>query len=159
FADPQAAEKTLAAVRTVPHIISASIYTKEGQLFASYPPLTETAHSTSSTKESEGTPSQVTGKDVRFYNDRMELTRPVVLDSEIIGRVTLQSDLQELYTRLQWYVISVAVVLLGGALVAYVLSSLFQRVIARPILQLAITTHMISREKNYAVRVDKYGND
>src|SRR5262245_48723428 len=150
FNDPGSARETLAALSAEPHVVSATIYAKDGRVFAKYfradmwedlsPPMPRTdGH--------------------HFGRDYLILFRRIVLDREQIGTVYLQSDLQELQARLQLYASIVVAVLLASSCVAFVLSSKLQGVISEPIMHLAQTARVVSVERNYAVRAVKQSQD
>ena len=75
------------------------------------------------------------------------------------GTVVLQSDLEEMAARLVRYVSLVALVSAISFFLALRVSSRFQSLISRPILRLAEAARRISREKDYAVRVEPEGRD
>jgi signal transduction histidine kinase len=150
FNDARAAGDTLSALRAEPNIVSARIYAKEGGLFATYqrdgaaaPPL------------SAGPPP---GSHA-FGSDHLAVSREIVLAGETIGSVTLASDLEEMRSRLRQYSVIVAVVLAASSLFAFLLSTQLQRIISRPILHLAETAKLVSREKNFRVRASKFAQD
>jgi PAS domain S-box-containing protein len=82
-----------------------------------------------------------------------------LLDDDKVGSIYIQSDSKELYVRMRLYAIIAAAVVLGSALVALGLSSRLQRVISRPILELAQTASMVSSQKNYSVRAERRTGD
>ena len=94
-----------------------------------------------------------------FHNDYLELSRPIILHGNVIGTVSIQSDLRELQTHLQRAACIVIAILLSLSILAYLLSSLSQRVISQPTLHLAHTMENISHEKNYSIRVEKRRNN
>lgn len=161
FGDPQAAEQTLGALRAVSPLRAAEIYTPEGQLFARYlanassaPPPTAQGTTPPQKEVREGLSAGVS-----FSETDVELVRPIILDGNAIGMVVLRSDLSELYGRLRWYTIIVAALMVSGLLIAFLLSGVLQRMLAEPIIQLAAVTSIISRERNYTLRVEKRGDD
>lgn len=163
FADQAGAEKTLSALSAVSQVLAATVYTKDGKVFARFrsPTFQKQAHGEFTANESIPPSTAVEDKEhIRFFHDHLELTRPIVLDGEELGRITLHTNVREVSQRL-WrnarYV--VGIVLFGALVVSYLLSSFLQRAISLPILRLAETTNRVSREKNYAVRVEKYSND
>jgi signal transduction histidine kinase len=146
FSDPESANKTLSALRAAPNILSGGIYTPAGELFAAY----------SRNGSGEGLPlhpgssGQIEAH--RFTGQDVMLVRSIVFQGKRIGTVYIRSDLQELKDRLKRYAGIVAIVLLMSLMAAFVLSSVYQRTIARPIVQLAEIARIVSREKNYSVR-------
>jgi signal transduction histidine kinase len=153
FNDPHSAEVTLSAFRASPHVISAEIYTLEGQPFAGY------------WRDNENhvpppAPRLKAGAEESFYftNGKVVLVRRIIFQGKPIGVVAMQDDLQVLYDRLRTYAIIVAIVLLISMLAALLVSSVSQRVISQPVIQLAEMARAISREKNYSVRAPTPGD-
>ncbi|GEM_PF-686282 len=144
FNDPQAAEQTLSALSTSANIISASLLTPDGKLFARYAkpgtPVT--------------TPVLPPGPDDqhRFSHDELALVHPIIFQDKIAGYVYIRSDLHRLYARLRQYVLIIILALFTAFVVALLASSIFRRAIAQPVMRLAETARIVSREKNYSVR-------
>ncbi|MGB2590410.1 MAG: response regulator [Candidatus Acidiferrum sp.] len=146
FNDPQSAENTLSALRAAHNILSAGIYSKNGALFASY--SRNPAGKIPSI--SPLTPGELESH--WFESKEIVLVRPIVFQGKFSGTVYIRSDLQELNTRLEEY-LGIAVIVLAVCLIAALLvSSVFRRALAQPIIQLAELAKVVSREKNYSVR-------
>jgi signal transduction histidine kinase len=152
FNDSKSAESTLSALRTAPHILSAAIYTPAGEPFAIYSrdrggrvlPLPPIAGGLSEAH--------------RFADGEVILVRPIMFQDRPIGMVSLRSDLGELNDRLKLYAVIVAAVLFISMTAALVVSSAFQRAATQPILRLAETARIVSREKQYSLRAPATGN-
>src|SRR5206468_13072933 len=69
------------------------------------------------------------------------------------GTVLIQSDLQEIIKRLQSYALIVSAVTLASLAAALLLSSIIRRNISDPIMSLAETARVVSRDRVYSVRV------
>jgi len=144
FNDPQAAEKTLSALSTSANIISAGLLTPDGKLFARY--------------AKPGTPVNIPplpqGFDDQhwFQRDELSLIHPVIFQDKLTGYVYIRSDLHRLYARLRQYVLIIILALFTAFIVAMLASSIFRRAIAQPVMRLAETARIVSREKNYSVR-------
>ena len=149
FNDQDAAQENLVALAAQQHIISACIYTQEGEDFAAY----------FRGEVSRDCPPQPAHWGPRFENGNLGLFQPIVLDGEKIGSIFLQSDLQDMYARLRRSAAIVAFVMLAATLAAFLLSSRVQRVISTPILGLVETAKYVSDEKDYSARAKKYGED
>ena len=144
FNDPQAAEQTLSALSTSANIISAGLLTPDGKLFARY--------------AKPGTPLNIPllpqGFDDQhwFKRDELALIHPVIFQDKLIGYVYIRSDLHRLYARLRQYLLIIVLALFTAFVVAFLASSIFRRAIAQPVMRLAETARVVSREKNYSVR-------
>ena len=175
FNDSQSAQEILSALSAKERIISATIYSKDGVMLAqhigshatsiiraptSFPGEGDKHHAapTTSLNESFHIESLLTTK-TDILADHIDVARPVVMDGEILGIVLIQSDIEDLYRTLQRYLKISISVLLASIFVAYLLSSRLQRVVSIPIFRLKEAMNLVSRDKNYAQRVDKTSND
>ena len=146
FNDPQSAENTLSALSAAHNILSAGIYSTNGALFASY-----------SRNPADKIPSisPLAPGEMEshwFENKQIVLVRSIVFQGKFSGTVYIRSDLQELNTRLEEYLGIAAIVLAVCLIAALLVSSVFRRALAQPIIQLAELAKVVSREKNYSVR-------
>jgi signal transduction histidine kinase len=85
--------------------------------------------------------------------------RSIVLDGKNVGTIYLISDSRDINDRLIRYAEIVGIVLLMSLLAALGVSSISQRKISRPIVQLADLASSVSRDKNYSVRANPAGSD
>lgn len=146
FSDPESAYKTLSALGVAPDVLYAGIYTAAGEPFAKY-------WRDRNTGAAPLLPAVADQMETHWFTDReVVLIRSIVFQGKRVGTVYIRSDLRELKERLTLYVGIVTIVLLISLLTALVLSSTFQRTLARPIVQLAEVAGIVSREKNYSVR-------
>jgi PAS domain S-box-containing protein len=167
FNDMKSAEATLGSLNAEPEIMVAAIYTKKGDLFAlyyndDYMPKVLSSISKLPWDSSAGKqpPSRDSHRnDYIFHTDRLEMAKRIVMDGEPIGTLYLQTNLDSLYRRLKWYSLFAFMALFPALLVAYLLASKFQRIISKPITDLAQTMKIVSQEQNYSVQVEKFSED
>jgi len=150
FNDRKAAEEILSALRAAPNIMYATIYTKDGKVFAEYrsdgmkedvlpPPPRENSH--------------------RFGINHLSLFHHIVFDKDTIGTIYIQSDLKELYSRLKWDVGVAIIVMFVSLSVAFLLLSKLQQSITGPVLDLVRLMQLISKEKSYSLRASIHSHD
>ena len=148
FDDARAATEILAALSAEPHVVSGSIYTVDGRVFARYhrdrmdfaPPPSETDA-------------------FRFEEDHLVLFQTIWLDGEGIGSVYIQSDLAEMQDRLRRFASIVGISVVVSSLVAFGVGSGLRELISEPILHLAQQMRRVSEEKNYSVRAQRHSQD
>ncbi len=150
FNDPNAARDALSALKAQRHVVSACVYGKLSQPFASYLRDPGSAAAWPATLKGDGTTV-----DPRYLG----VSRIVSLDGETIGTVYIRSDLEEMHARVRRYGLIVGAVLLAASLVALLLASRLQTVISDPVRELAETTRIVTVQRNYGVRAFKLGND
>jgi len=150
FENQEDAAEVLAAFKAEPHIVAASLYDTNGQLFAIYPASLPVGVFPAA-PEQDG---------YRFEHSHLVGLQPVVQgNNERLGTLYVQSDLGALYERLRLYSGITASVLAVSFLVAYLLSRVLQQQISEPILALAETAKAVSGRRDYSVRATKLGKD
>ena len=149
FKDQNAAKETLGALRAEPYVISACLYTHDGQVFATY-----------FREGSVPMPPPAVGEEgLTFGDTTLNLFHKITLEGDIVGTVLIQSDLRLIRERLQTYLGIIGVVMLSATVVAFLLSLRLQKLISGPILHLADTANSVASQKNYSIRADKSSND
>ena len=153
FNDPQAANTTLSALKNSPTISSAGILTSDQRVFAQY--------------TRSGAPELVTLAPLpqdqmevfRFGSRYLSLIRRITSESKTIGFVYIRADLTEIDRRLHRYALIASGVLLISLLFALLLSSRFRQSVAAPLIRLSDTAQMVSRTRDYSVRVTSEKDD
>lgn len=151
FGDSKVATDTLSALKYEPHIIGAALYGPDGNIFAQY--------GSPQMPRRIGLPAQL---DVpKFTKDRLEDFHSIFSpkDRSFQGTLYLESDLLAIQQRLKSDVEIVLLFIFVSLLITLLLANWLQRVISRPILDLAQTTRTIASEKNYSARATKHGAD
>jgi signal transduction histidine kinase len=152
FNDPESANNTLSALKAAPDILAAGIYTQDGQPFAMYwrgpaavaPQLPQVPAGQSEAHW--------------FQGGELVLIRPILFQEKRIGTVYIRASMQEVTTRLTRYAGIVITVLLISLMAALLLSSVFQRAVVRPIVRLAETARIVSRDRQYSTRAPASGS-
>ncbi len=149
FKDLKTAEETLAALHADANIVSACVYSRDGQVFAAY----------QRNSASPFVPPIMRDAGQEFTSDQLHVFRPIKQQGEVVGTIFVASDLKGISSRLIRYVGIVGLVLLASLLLAFILSSQLQRLVSNPILHLAQIARSVALEKNYSVRATKQSND
>ncbi|MDQ3070972.1 MAG: response regulator [Acidobacteriota bacterium] len=150
FRDATAAGDTLRVAALNPHIISAVVAGKDGRVLAEY--VREGAQRPAPPVSLTPAGGPIAGH--AFRPGVLHVTRPIRLDSEIIGAVTVASDLDELGSRALTFLRILVAVLLAACGVAWALAARLQRVISVPLIGLADVTRAVTRERRYDLRAD-----
>jgi len=151
FADPLDAGETLRSLEANPTVTAAWLFRADDRLLARY--LRDDAG------EAPSPPPPPRRDNHRFTGERLIIHRLIVLNDRKIGGIVLMSDLEGMQGMLKRSLITVAGVLLGSFLLTYLLSSRLRNVISDPIMELADVAKMVSKDKNYAVRVARHEED
>src|SRR6266436_1733717 len=152
FSDPHSAENTLSALKVAPNIVSAGIYTLDGQPFATY-------HRDRGSLDPKLPPIPPGQAEAYWFKDgQLVLVHMIVFQGKPTGVVYIRSDLQEMTRRFKRYAGIAAIVLLVSLIAALLVASVFQRAVAEPIVHLAEISRIVSRDKNYSMRATPTGN-
>jgi signal transduction histidine kinase/CheY-like chemotaxis protein len=149
FNDPAAAQETLAALDAAPAIVAASIYGRDGNLFASYRRAGAKAEALPRVPQPDGS---------RFQHDQLILFRQVFVERRPVGALYLKADVW-MYDRVWRYAGIIGAVMAIACLVAFLLASKLERLISAPILHLAGIANYVSQRKDYAIREVSGRND
>jgi PAS domain S-box-containing protein len=149
FDDPQAAANMLDALKARMHIVTACIYRADGSLLAQH-----------SRQGAAGTcPAPAAFDDSRYTKTQLNLSKPILLQGRRVGTLVIAYDLAEMSERRNLYGTTVVAVLLASSLIAFLLSSRLRAAIATPVSRLAKATTLVSRTKDYSIRVQKDSGD
>ena len=145
FNDEAAAVDTLAALNADPHVVSAGIYTRDNQAFATY--------GRSDKQRAVALRERFNDVDGHWFDsDGLILFRKIVFKGETIGTVYIQCDLEEMNARFWQYLAIIFVVLLASCSVALFISTRLQRKITQPLFHLVETAQTVSHKKDYSIR-------
>ena len=146
FNDPPAAEKTLSAFKAAPSMVAARIYDAEGKPFATYQrdakfDLPASMHLAAEQAENHW-----------FGHDDVIVVHEIVFNHTRIGYIYMESDLQQLFQRLQSYGLIVLIVLVASLAAALAISRAVRNSIADPIRSVAELAQGIASNKDYSAR-------
>jgi two-component system sensor histidine kinase/response regulator len=140
FGDTKAAAETLSALRVNPHIVSAALLSPDGTVLGRY----------TRADDQKMAPSLF---------GTLRLSRPVILDQEQVGTVTVDADFAEVQVRIEQYLGILGFAGCGAFLFAAALSTRLQSVISRPLSELTTAALTVTRQREYSGRVTRTGDD
>jgi TMAO reductase system sensor TorS len=155
FGDIKAAQETLNGLKGNKQIISAYIFDSKDSVFVKY----LSGSSTHDTNPAELLKNAIVNEGGIVWDGDIKVIKYIVVDGQTIGKVLIQSDLSLLFSQLGHYILIVAVVFVSALLLTYVLSKSLQRVITRPIIELAETMQKVSSNTDFSLRVEKQSLD
>jgi signal transduction histidine kinase/CheY-like chemotaxis protein len=150
FGDQPAGTALLSGLKAKRSITRAVIYTAYGKPFAEYVRDGDLNESAAPGIRANGS---------WFEGNRLKLFEGILLNDQPIGTLYLESDLDELQSRLERFTGIVIGVLFLSSLLAFGLSTRLQRIISEPIAHLAATARSVSQEKHYSGRAVKQSDD
>ncbi len=149
YNDRESAGLILSALKVQPHITAAAILNQEGQVFAEYRRANGGAQA----------PALLSQEGHAFVDHHLVLTRNMVFLDRAAGTFQIASDLTEMRARWRNFLAILVLVITAVSLLAFFFSSRLQRVVSRPILDLAQVARKVSEKKDYALRARKTGED
>lgn len=150
FEDTKDASEMLGSLKAQPSIVFACVYTKTGKVLARYrrSDITEEIPAPSWAEEC-----------YRFDDGYFGLFKRIDEDNEAIGTVYIRLDTSRMKAQLWLEAGAMVLFMLVCLFAAYLVSLRLQRVISRPIINLADVAKVISEKKDYCVRAVKQSND
>jgi signal transduction histidine kinase len=149
FNDRQTATNDLKLIRVRPGVLSAALYTQQGELFATYvkpgyepPPF----------------PPMPGADGYRIDDDQLVVFRRVVEGGEALGTIYLRA-LYQPWDRLRDYLTILGVVMIASLAIAALLSGWLQSTITHPILEVARVARDVMERRDYSLRARKTTED
>ncbi len=149
FDDPAAANETLAALRSRPHVVTACVFKNSTTPFARYVRPGATL----------ACPVPQPDEQANFDQQALTVSHPILLNGRRVGTLVLVYDLGAIYERLQLYGVTVVAVFVFSTLIAFLLSSRLRSLITTPIIELAHVTARVSDSRDYSIRAEKVSGD
>jgi signal transduction histidine kinase len=145
FNDQQSAADTLAGLRRSPDVLSALLITNEGTVFATYGQAEPAVTASHPLAAGEPYHAWISGTHVLT-------ARRVVFQNKPVGIVYISARLNEVGKRAGQYLLIALLIVLICMGAAYLISSMSRRMIEQPIIALADTALLVSRDHDYSVR-------
>ena len=152
FNDPVSAAQSLKALQADPDIDGAVIYDKDGKVFATF-------HNIDSLEGLQFSPPPVAPDSHRFGKNSLQVFRGINLAGEKVGTVLIQSDLDDVYSRIWRYAAIAALVIVAASIMAFLLSAKLLAPVSGPISHLAGVVGTVAAKKDYSVRALKQSDD
>jgi len=148
FGDEPGAMTTLGALRAKQQITKAIIFNTDKSEFAAY------------LREKNGVDINYDNMmNTKSIRDGIGVWQDVVSGNEVVGYLYLESDNSLIDTFVKKSIIGLLMIVTIGALVAYLLASILQRLISEPIEHLTMTASMITAKEDYNLRAEIESDD
>ncbi|MBF0573592.1 MAG: response regulator [Desulfamplus sp.] len=157
FNDPEAAEETLSSLKENNDILAAGVYNDKGELFASYIVSSNVEQSDSITLD-ELKNKEFLPDGLKHCAKYIESHKTIMFNGKRLGHLLIIAGTSKIMKLVIWYVGYNIVIILAAGLLIYLISSRFMRILAAPVATLTNAVKLISKEKNYSLRVPCYAN-
>lgn len=148
FEDAGAARETLAKLTANSNVETACVYDVHGKLFADY-----------QRDASQACPHKEQLSAVEYSADRITVAEQISDKKQNYGRITLSVSAQPLHTRFRRYIFTLLLLTAALLVVCLFLALWLQRVISRPIVELANVTRTMSEQQDYSIQLEKPSED
>jgi signal transduction histidine kinase/DNA-binding response OmpR family regulator/HPt (histidine-containing phosphotransfer) domain-containing protein len=147
--DSRAATEMLSSLAARPYVDRACLYNGAGRLFAAYTPA------------GEACPAAAPAGDGRawFSSEHLSIIRDISRHGHPVGRLLVEEGLNDYRARVRWHAAMALVVLLVCCLFVPLVASPLQRLVARPITNLAAAMRAVSQQKRFDIRVPRTSDD
>lgn len=145
FNDDQLAQSNLSVYSVQQTIIQACLYNESGKLFARY------LNNDSDRYKKRSCPSDLTEREV-IGSHQIEVMKPIVKMQDKIGFIYIESSLEQVASYIEKQTRIGLSVVVAVLIISYLMATIFQRTISRPLLNLAETARQISIRKDYNIR-------
>src|SRR5438094_552964 len=149
FQDRDAAREMLSSIAAKSNIVAACLYAIDGQILGEYragdvgcPPMPGWAIEERS-----------------VVADRVAVSRAVVQGSHRVGTLYVVGDYRDVRARARWFLFIAVGLMLVASGAALAVTSVLQRLVSGPLLELLQVVRRIGAEKNYHVRAAKRADD
>ncbi len=155
FRDVDALNKNLKALTQKKSIVTSRIILPDGSIFASFPSQITVGENNSLDLSN----TELNRKGYSYKRDHIDILQPIVLDGEKIGYISLQGNLDELYTNMKEVALYLLLTLGAGLFIALGLSNHLHNIISNPIIHLADIIRQVSINKDYSMRAEQTSED
>lgn len=148
FRDKVAAQETLSGLEKIPHVVNAFLFDETNELFARLksdpaPPLTLAQGNAFA----------------EFHNEFLHVSEPVRYQDKHYGLIYVLFSLEPLRVRIDSAWRTFAAMLGAIVLLSLLLALVLQRVVSKPIHNLAIAATRVSSSGDYTIKVEPNSND
>src|SRR5450432_30562 len=144
FGNHNDVNQSLSALVSDKSVAGAYVFTASRQFFASYERMD---------KPRSGRP--MTPEDSLKGSSGLVVVRPIRLDHEIVGFISIESDLSPLYARAAVYSSITLLLALASLTLAYPATRRMQTAISGPLLRLEAAARHVSDHRDYAARITR----
>ena len=149
FGDLPAATEVLSTLSSQSDVTWAGIIQRDGNLFSEY----------TSQKHGISESANFLQAALESLMGKIEVSEPIVFDSEEVGYLVIVGDMSRMYTILiQQFSLAIFIFIIS-MLVALLLSSRLQRVVSVPVQRLLGTIEEIATRRDFSCRAEKISND
>ena len=167
FNDPRSAQEILAALRATPNIVFARISRKDGTVLAKFrgkafegrPVVSQDHGDLDKSGPRDGISDGSKIYDMHFLSGYIDLYAPIHFNGGIIGGIFLRSNIRQIYSVIENYIVISMAAFLLSLVIAFVLSSRMQKAISQPIFHLLATMRTVSADRDYSIRAAQHGED
>ena len=150
FQDADGGTAILQKFESITPIVHACLYDESGKLFADFK-RNDSIQGLTSLKIPES--------EYHFQDHFLVIQEPIMFNKKKYGKIILIITTEELTSLLRERIFYSVIIFIALILLAIFLSSYFQNIITRPVIQLAETAKRITHENDYSLRITRESED
>ncbi|MDA3779169.1 MAG: ATP-binding protein [Bacteroidales bacterium] len=151
FDDIKGATKILSKLDNLHYVNTGALYNKNGTLFASY-------KKNNSFFIAPFTKNNIVSAQ-EFNDNYLTITRRIIFKNQFHGILIIKVNTETLDKKITTHIFILLSILLGIIILAFLLTNRLQKIISKPILDLAMLTRKISSENNFSIKIERKTND
>jgi two-component system chemotaxis sensor kinase CheA len=148
FQDPDSAAVILKVLDAEPSAVAGAIYTQDGGRLVGWQKPGAAALPDKPVAVADG-----------FHGERLRISRDIENPEGKVGRLVVVFSTADIQARTERFLLLAAGVLLVSVLLALVVATLAQRVLTRPVHNLATAAHRVQEHQDFDVRAERVSND
>lgn len=168
FFDQLTGDEILSVLRTEKEVVSAELFSKDGELFASYQSEITVPNgffyqiidnslrkfqSVLFQEEHDGS------EQISYGTGYMDISQKIKEGSRLVGTIHIRVSLRSIYKALIQQMALMAGLVFIMLSIAYLLARQLQKLISQPILHLSHVMHQVTKSNNYTLRATAEGSD
>ena len=138
---------------------SMRVVSANGTVLATYPEPDAVALSAPNVVDLSVLAARAYASERRFFAADVTLIQPIVRDDEQVGAIVLTADFAPVWMAVGWQFGFGALGFAAAFVIAWIMTSLLQRSITRPIVELADMARRVAETKNFSIRATHASGD
>lgn len=147
FQDAEASKATLAKLNSIQSVDCAFLYDASGRLFSTY-----TKADCDSSQRLRLTP-------IEFQDGFLHLAQRIQDKERLYGTIYMRFSVAELNRKINSYLATMLTLGVALIILSFILALQLQRVISKPLIELAEATQRVSEERDYSIRMSTDSTD
>jgi len=149
FGDSKVALSNLSKLDSIPYIVNGILFSPNGEVFVAHHKMAPLIP-----------PPEFYNLSHHIFSDsHLQIYEPITMNAQVLGVIYLRISTEQLQQKINRHILFRVIILLVVLTLSLVLANWFQRLISKPILDLAQATRNITDKEDFAVKLEHKTND